>query len=52
MPNSYDPARGITYFNAMIGRALRRRGWKLVEDQGYRYWSTKRFERRAADASH
>jgi broad specificity phosphatase PhoE len=34
------------FFNAMIGRALRRRGWKLVEDQGYRYWSTKRFEQR------
>jgi broad specificity phosphatase PhoE len=34
------------FFNAMIGRALRRRGWSLVENQGYRYWSVRRFERR------
>ncbi|MDR3512215.1 MAG: histidine phosphatase family protein [Caulobacteraceae bacterium] len=33
------------FFNTMIGLALRRRGWKLVEDQGYRYWSSRRFER-------
>jgi broad specificity phosphatase PhoE len=33
------------FFNTMVGLALRRRGWKLVEDQGYRYWSSRRFER-------
>jgi broad specificity phosphatase PhoE len=33
------------FFNAMIGVALRRRGWRLVENQGYRYWSSRRFER-------
>jgi broad specificity phosphatase PhoE len=33
------------FFNAMIGVALRRRGWKLVQDQGYRYWASRRFER-------
>jgi broad specificity phosphatase PhoE len=32
------------FFNTMVGIALRRRGWKLVEDQGYRYWSSRRFE--------
>jgi len=34
------------FFNFMIGRALRRRGWKLVASEGYKYWSTRRFERR------
>lgn len=33
------------FFNFMIGRALRRRGWKLVSSEGYKYWSTRRFER-------
>jgi broad specificity phosphatase PhoE len=33
------------FFNTMVGLALRRRGWKLIEDQGYRYWSARRFER-------
>jgi hypothetical protein len=33
------------FFNFMIGRALRRRGWKLVSSGGYKYWSTRRFER-------
>jgi hypothetical protein len=33
------------FFNFMIGRALRRRGWKLTASQGYKYWSTRRFER-------
>jgi broad specificity phosphatase PhoE len=33
------------FFNTMVGLALRRRGWRLVEDQGYRYWSARRFER-------
>jgi broad specificity phosphatase PhoE len=33
------------FFNTMIGIALRRRGWRLKQDQGYRYWSSRRFER-------
>jgi broad specificity phosphatase PhoE len=33
------------FFNYMIGRALKRRGWKLVASEGYKYWSTRRFER-------
>lgn len=33
------------FFNYMIGRALKRRGWKLSHSEGYRYWSTRRFER-------
>jgi hypothetical protein len=33
------------FFNYMIGRALRRRGWKLTASEGYKYWSTRRFER-------
>jgi broad specificity phosphatase PhoE len=34
------------FFNYMIGRALRRRGWRLTLSEGYKYWSTRRFERR------
>lgn len=33
------------FFNYMIGRSLRRRGWRLAESEGYRYWSMRRFER-------
>lgn len=33
------------FFNAMIGVELRRRGWRCTSDKGYRYWSTRRFER-------
>lgn len=33
------------FFNYMIGRSLRRMGWKLVESEGYKYWSMRRFER-------
>lgn len=33
------------FFNFMIGRALRRRGWRLIASEGYKYWSTRRFER-------
>jgi hypothetical protein len=33
------------FFNFMIGRALRRRGWRLMSSEGYKYWSTRRFER-------
>jgi len=33
------------FFNAMVARALRRQGWRCISDQGYRYWSARRFER-------
>ena len=32
------------FFNAMIGRALAARGWRKTVDQGFRYWSARRFE--------
>jgi len=35
------------FFNLMVGRALRRRGWRCTDDGGYRYWSARRFEKRA-----
>jgi broad specificity phosphatase PhoE len=34
------------FFNTMIGFSLKRLGWKLVDDQGWRYWCARRFERR------
>ena len=34
------------YFNNMIGIALQRRGWKLVQDGGFSYWAVRRFEPR------
>jgi hypothetical protein len=34
------------FFNFMIGRALRRRGWRLAHSEGWKYWSMRRFERR------
>jgi len=33
------------FFNLMIGRALKRRGWKQIEGRGYKYWATRRFVR-------
>jgi hypothetical protein len=33
------------FFNVLIGRALRRRGWRRTLREGYKYWSTQRFER-------
>lgn len=33
------------FFNHLIGRSLRKSGWKLVESEGYKYWSMRRFER-------
>ena len=33
------------FFNTMIGLELRRLGWRCVEDRGFKYWSTRRFER-------
>jgi broad specificity phosphatase PhoE len=34
------------FFNTMIGLRLKRRGWRLVENQGFNYWSARKFERR------
>lgn len=33
------------FFNAMIGRELKRLGWRRVSTQGYRYWCAQRYER-------
>jgi broad specificity phosphatase PhoE len=33
------------YFNILIGLELRRRGWRCVQDRGFKYWSTRRYER-------
>jgi broad specificity phosphatase PhoE len=33
------------FFNFMIGRSLRRMGWRMTASQGFKYWSTRRFER-------
>ena len=33
------------FFNAMIGRELKRLGWRRISTQGYRYWCAQRFER-------
>jgi broad specificity phosphatase PhoE len=34
------------FFNLMVGRALEARGWRLARDEGFRYWSARRFEPR------
>jgi broad specificity phosphatase PhoE len=34
------------FFNGMVGIELTRQGWRCVKDQGFRYWSARRFERR------
>lgn len=34
------------FFNFMVGRALGRRGWRLAQSQGWKYWSLRRFERK------
>jgi broad specificity phosphatase PhoE len=34
------------FFNAMLGLELMRRGWRRVWGRGWKYWSTRRFERR------
>ena len=34
------------FFNGMVGVELTRRGWRCVRDQGFKYWATRRFERR------
>jgi broad specificity phosphatase PhoE len=33
------------FFNFMVGRSLRKHGWRLVSSEGYKYWSMRRFER-------
>lgn len=33
------------YFNHMIGQKLLAEGWDLVENQGFKYWSQRRFRR-------
>ena len=35
------------YFNHMVGRSLRAEGWKLVHNQGFKYWSQRRYEKRS-----
>jgi hypothetical protein len=30
----------------MVGRRLRADGWDLVHNQGFRYWSQRRYEKR------
>lgn len=34
------------FFNAMLGLELKRLGWRKTWGRGYKYWSTRRFERR------
>jgi broad specificity phosphatase PhoE len=33
------------FFNTMVRLALQKRGWKLVENQGFKYWSFAHLER-------
>jgi broad specificity phosphatase PhoE len=32
------------FFNTMVGLALARRGWRCVDDGGFKYWAARRFE--------
>ncbi|HEY5107850.1 MAG TPA: histidine phosphatase family protein [Caulobacteraceae bacterium] len=32
------------FFNTMVGRSLKRLGWRCTLDEGFRYWSARRFE--------
>ena len=34
------------FFNHMVGVSLKARGWKLVHNQGFKYWSQRRYEKR------
>lgn len=34
------------FFNYMIGQALTRRGWRLAQSEGWKYWSMRRFEQK------
>jgi hypothetical protein len=29
----------------MVGLELKRRGWRRMQDRGFKYWATRRFER-------
>ena len=33
------------FFNGMVGEALKRQGWRCTDDQGFKYWRARRFER-------
>jgi broad specificity phosphatase PhoE len=33
------------YFNWMVGIELTRLGWRRMQDRGFKYWATRRFER-------
>jgi len=33
------------YFNHMVGRELKKLGWKLAAGRGYKYWSTRQYVR-------
>ena len=33
------------FFNHMVGGELRKRGWRLVENRGFKYWAVRRFAR-------
>jgi broad specificity phosphatase PhoE len=34
------------FFNLMVGRELEARGWRRARDEGFQYWSARRFEPR------
>ncbi|RZJ94606.1 MAG: histidine phosphatase family protein [Brevundimonas sp.] len=34
------------YFNHMVGHRLKADGWRLAHNQGFKYWSQRRFEKR------
>ncbi len=34
------------YFNHMVGAALKSQGWKITRNEGFKYWSQRRFEKR------
>jgi broad specificity phosphatase PhoE len=38
------------FFNLMVGRALEARGWRRTRNEGFRYWSARRFEPGGAGA--
>lgn len=33
------------FFNTMVGEALKKRGWRCTDDQGFRYWKARIFRR-------
>lgn len=34
------------YFNHMVGQRLKANGWRLAHNQGFKYWSQRRYEKR------